>query len=104
MARVVRPGSIKNPDQLFNDLAPKIGMNYPEVGVSLGLDETTLTNELDSGVVMMYPANKKAMKMLKLWQRSVAERDCTYKALAAALEKYKINADAFCYMDSPPGS
>ena len=67
MARVVKPGPIKNPDQLFNDLAPHIGMQYHAVGVTLGLNKTTLTNELDSGVSMMLPANMKAMKMLTLW-------------------------------------
>ena len=104
MERVIIPGPIKLPDQLFNDLAPLIGMNYSEVGVSLGLDKIMLTNELDTGASMALPANKKAMNMLKRWQHSVAEKDCTYEALAAALEKYKINVDKYCYMDSTPGS
>ena len=40
------------------------------------------------------------MKMLQLWQRSVTEEDCTYSALAAALEKewiYRNCAYEYCY-------
>ena len=101
MPKVLKPGSIKDPDRMFNDLAQDIGKYYAEIGVNLGLKQRRLDNELDSGHFMMLPDNKKAMKMLTMWKQSVTEESFTYSALAAALEKddlLKECADKYCYI------
>ena len=95
--KVVKTGPIKDPDRLFNNVAMDIGSKYKEVGVDLGLSYKRLENELDSGVLAMQPASKKAFKMLQLWKDSVAEEDSTYSKLAAALEKNDLNRCASMY-------
>ena len=56
-----------------------------------------LINDLESGGVKTLPGNRKSMKMLQLWQQSVAEEDFTYSKLAAALEKHGFQRCAYEY-------
>ena len=95
--KVLKSGPIKDPDRLFNNVAMDIGSKYKEVGIELGLTYTLLNNELDTGAFMMFPASKKAFKMLQLWKDSVAEEDLTYSKLAAALEKNGLKRCASMY-------
>ena len=87
MQKVVKSGPITDPDRLFNNISKEIGDKYIEVGIELGLKIKVLTNELETGEYKMLKGNRKAMRMLELWQQSVSEDDFTYSVLAAALEK-----------------
>ena len=99
---VVKPGQITDPDRLFNNLALDISNKYTEIGIELGLEGKVLTNELETGEFKMLPGNRKALKMLQLWQQSVAEDSFTYSVLAAALDKHGCRAYAhkYCYISS----
>ena len=99
--RVVKPGSIKEPDSLFNQLAKNIGDKYKQVGIDLGLTFMDLHNQLETGHTLMLPANEKALKMLMLWRDNSLEKDFTYVILATALENHGLTsfADKHCYMD-----
>ena len=95
----MKSGQITDPDSLFNDLSLEIHNKYKEVGIALGLQYKVLTNELESGVMLMGKDSNKAMKMLHLWRDSVSEDDFTYSVLAAALEKqgFLLCAQKYCY-------
>ena len=99
MPKDVKPGSIENPDRLFNDLGKEILDKYISVGKDLGLSENDLKNELNSGMMRSMNDSLKATKMLHLWQQSVPEEEFTYKELATALKKNKLvpSADKYCY-------
>ena len=92
-------GKITDPDRLFNNIAKKLYESYTKVGIELGLTYDVLTDELETGEFKMLQGSRKAQKMLQLWQRSVTEDDCTYSALAAALEKngHRNCAYEYCY-------
>ena len=92
-------GQIKDSDQLFKDIAKCIYNKYIQVGTNLGLKYNVMENELETGRLLMETGDRKALKMLQLWQRSVTEYDCTYSVLAAALEKedFKNCAYEHCY-------
>ena len=45
----------------------------------------------------MQQGNKKAIRMLQLWQQSVDEDNFTYSVLAAALEKHGFRSSAYKY-------
>ena len=95
----MKSGKITEPDSLFKDLSLDIHHKYKEVGIALGLQYKVLTNELESGVMLMGKDSDKAMKMLHLWRDSVSKEDCTYSVLAAALEKqgFLRCAQKYCY-------
>ena len=95
----MKPGKITDPDRLFNNIAKHIFEKYKQVGIQLGLQSEVLTDELETGQFEMKQGSSKALKMLQLWQRSVTEDDCTYSALAAALEEegFIKYADKYCY-------
>ena len=95
----MKSGQITDPDSLFNALSLEIHDNYKKVGIALGLQYKVLTDELESGVMLMGKDSNKAMKMLHLWRDSVSEEDCTYSVLAAALEKqgFLRCAQKYCY-------
>ena len=99
--KVVKSGQITDPDRLFNNLALVICNKYMEIGIELGLEGIVLTNELETGEFKMLPGNRKALKMLQLWQQSVAEDSFTYSVLAAALKKHRCRACAhqYCYSE-----
>ena len=100
--KVVKSGQIKDSDRLFNSIAVDICDKYLEIGIELGLKGRVLTNELETGSFAMLPGNKKAIKMLQLWQQSVKEDDFTYSVLGTALEKHGFQqcADIYCYASS----
>ena len=100
--KVVKSGQITDPDRLFNNLALDICKKYMEVGIELGLEGIVLENELETGGFQMLKGSRKALKMLQLWQQSVAEDSFTYSVLAAALEKHGCRACAhkYCYTSS----
>ena len=102
-SRVLKPGSIKDPDPLLKELAQGIGGKYNEVGIDLGLMFKDLQNALETGPSMMLPANQKALQMLNLWRDKTPEMDFTYSILATALEKNGLQrlANKHCYMDHP---
>ena len=95
----MKSGQITDPDRLFNNLAMDIHSKYMEIGIELGLQSEVLTNELETGIFVMLPGSRKALKMLQLWQQSVTKDDFTYSVLAAALENkgFKSCADKYCY-------
>ena len=99
---VVKSGQISDPDRLFNILALEICNKYTEIGIELGLEGIVLTNELETGEFKMLKGSRKALKMLQLWQQSVAEDSFTYSVLAAALEKHGCRACShkYCYTRS----
>ena len=103
MKRVVRPGSINNPDIMFKELAQDIGKKYTQVGIDLGLTFQYQENALDTGIYAMLPADQRALKMLNLWRDKSPDKDFTYSVLATALEKNDLQrfADKYCYMDHP---
>ena len=96
---VVKSGQITDPDRLFNNLALEICNKYTEIGIELGLEGKVLTNELETGEFKMLRGNRKALKMLQLWQQFVTEDSFTYSVLAAALEKHGFQrcAHEYCY-------
>ena len=98
----MKSGQITDPDRLFNNLAIYIHSKYMEIGIELGLKIEVLTNELETGIFMMLPGNRKAIKMLQLWQQSVTKDDFTYSVLAAALEKHGFRSCAYeyCYSNT----
>ena len=101
--KVVIPGQINDPDRMFNDLSFIIHDKYMEIGVDLGLDYDYLHNQLEtSGVSVKETGNKKAMKMLKLWQQFINKDLFTYSVLATTLKKYSFHDTAykFCYTDA----
>ena len=102
--RVVKPGSIKEPDRLFNQLAKEIGDKYKQVGIDLGLTFQNQQNALETGPYANAQADQRALKMLNLWQKQSPDKDFTYSILATALENNSLqrSADKYCYMD-PPG-
>ena len=97
--KIVKFGQITDPDQLFKDIAKYIFNKYIQVGINLGLKYNVLKNELETGTFSMLKGDIKAMEMLHQWKKSVHEDDCTYSALAAALEKedFKSCAYEYCY-------
>ena len=101
--KVVKSGQINNPDRMFNDLSFVIHDKYMEIGVDLGLGYDYLHNQLETpGVSVTETGNKKAMKMLKLWQQFIDKDHFTYSVLATALEKYGFRDAArnFCYTEA----
>ena len=98
----MKSGQITDPDRLFNNLAINISDKYIEIGLELGLEGKVLTNELETGKFTMLQGNKKAIRMLQLWQQSVKEDDFTYSVLGTALEKhgFKKCAHKYCYASS----
>ena len=98
----MKSSKITNPDRLFNDLSIDICDKYTEIGLELGLEGKVLRNELETGKFTMQQGNKKAIKMLQLWQQSVDEDNFTYSVLAAALEKHGFRSSAYkyCYISS----
>ena len=103
MKRVVKPGSINNPDIMFKELAQDIGNKYTQVGIDLGLTFQDQQNALDTGPYAMLPADQRALKMLNLWREQSLDKDFTYSILATALEnnRLKRSAEKYCYMDHP---
>ena len=101
--KVVKSGQINNPDRMFNDLSFVIHDKYMEIGVDLGLGYDELHNQLEtSGVSVTETGNKKAMKMLKLWEKFIDKDLFTYSLLATTLEKYGFHDAAykFCYTEA----
>ena len=100
--KVVKSGQINDPDRMFNDLSFVIHDKYMEIGVELGLNYQYLHNELETGMSVTERGNKKAMKMLQLWQQSINKYHFTYSVLATALEKYGFHdaARTFCYTEA----
>lgn len=98
LQRIIKPGPITD-DKLFNDMAMDISDRYEEVGLELGLPYKVMRSELESGPFMMMQGHKKATRMLHLWREGQGEDGCTYKALAAALEKRGLQrcAHDYCY-------
>ena len=90
---------ITDHDRLFKDISKVIFDKYTEVGIELGLQGEVLANELETGELKTLKGSRKALKMLHLWQQSVTEDNCTYSALAAALEKegFRNCANKYCY-------
>ena len=97
--KVVKSGRITDPDRLFNSLSVDICNKPMEIGIELGLQFKVLKNKLETGKLIMLEGSKKAMEMLQLWRNSVDEHECTYSALAAALEKcgFERCAHEYCY-------
>ena len=95
----VKSGQITKSDSLFNALALDIHDNFTKVGIELGLHQKVLTDELETGYMLLQKGSIKAMKMLQLWRDSVGEDGCTYSVLAAALEKqgFQCYAQKYCY-------
>ena len=93
----MKSGKITNPDRLFNDLSIDICDKYTEIGIELGLEGKVLRNELETGKYTMQQGNKKALRMLQLWQQSVNEDNFNYSVLAAALEKHGFRNCAYRY-------
>ena len=107
--KVVKPGTIKDPDRMFKDMPRDIGVMYENVGIDLGIQYQTLQNELETVQFNTLPAYRKAMKILHLWKDNTPEGELTYSALAAALEKNGLIhcADKYCYttaMESSSGT
>ena len=101
--KVVKSGQINDPDRMFNDLSFVIHDKYMEIGVDLGLGYDYLHNQLEtSGLSVTETGNKKAMKMLKLWQQSINKDHFTYSVLATTLEKYGFHDAAYkyCYTEA----
>lgn len=98
LQRIIKLGPITD-HKLFNDMAMDIGDKYEEVGLELGVPYKVLRSELESGPFMMMQGHKKATRMLHLWREAQGEDDCTFKALAAALEKRGLQrcAHNYCY-------
>ena len=98
LQKIVKPGPITD-DKLFNDMALDISDKYEEVGLELGIPYKVLRSELESGPFMMMQGHKKATRMLNLWRDAQGEDGCTYKVLAAALEKQGLRrcAQNYCY-------
>ena len=98
--KVVKSGQITDPDRLFNSLSVDICDKPMEIGIELGLPFKVLKNKLETGQLIMLEGSKKAMEMLQLWKDSVDEDECTYSALAAALEKHGFRGCArkYCYV------
>ena len=99
--KVVKSGQITDHGGLFNGLSVPICDKYMEIGIELGLDDTILKNELETGELKMQQGSKKALRMLQLWRDSVGEDKCTYSVLAAALEKHGFQRCAHqnCYTE-----
>ena len=97
MHKSVKSGQITCPDSL--SLALGFQHIYIEVGIALGLQHNVLTNDLETGYMLMQSGSKKALKMLQLWRDSVGEDNFTYSVLAAALEKHGFQwyAQKYCY-------
>ena len=96
--KIIKPGSITD-DKLFNDIAMDIADKYEEVGLELGVPYKVLRSELESGPFMMMQGHKKATRMLHLWRETQDDNSCTFKVLAAALEKRGLQrcAQTYCY-------
>ena len=75
---------------------------YFDIGIELGLASEVLINDLETGDVKTMQGKMKAVRMLLLWQQSVAEEDFTYSKLAAALENHGFQrcAHKYCYTSS----
>ena len=99
MQKIVKFGQITGHDHLFKDIAKCIYNKYIQVGTNLDLKYNVIKNELETGTFSMLTGDIKAMEMLHLWKKSVHEDECTYSALAAALEKedFKSCAYEYCY-------
>ena len=100
--KVAKSGQITDPDRLFNNISMDICNKYQEIGIELGLEGKILTNELETGEIKMQQGNKKAIRMLQLWQQFVDKDNFTYSVLAAALEKHGFRRCAYnyCYTTS----
>ena len=95
-------GQIKDPDRLFNNLAPHVYPMYMEIGIELGLKARVLKDKLETGGFASLQGSKKALEMFQLWQQSITEDDLTYSVLAAALEKHGFQccAHKYCYVNT----
>ncbi len=96
----LKKGKITGGERFLLDIARKIGGKWQEVGISLGIENKTLTSVVGSKAA---EDHMKAFHMLQEWQSRVPD-GFTYGNLASALEDAGLGrcAHDHCYTASSP--
>ncbi|XP_064386220.1 uncharacterized protein LOC135334795 isoform X4 [Halichondria panicea] len=94
-AKAIRPGKIEG-DQVLMKIGRKLGDEWMDVGVALGMEYMDLKNTIESNPKI--PHHLKPMEMFQKWKNKAGD-SFTYATLATALEEADLDtcAQTNCY-------